>query len=165
MKRKQTSFIAVILAIFFAAAIAIWVALRSSDDRARILPAALICYTNDVTGIATASYEGTNVAHNDFAVFRVDNPTGRSFFCCGGVVFSGDQRLQFGLNGGDSGLLAGQSATFAVPVPELKKWQCVVVLCRTSQGQSRWQTLIWKVSDLTGLERKSWVAVSEEITK
>ncbi len=162
---NRTPFIAGILAIFFAvAAIATWTLLRSSGGR-RILPATLIYYTNAVTGVNTASYENTNIAHNGFAVFRVDNPTGRSFFCCGGVAFSGDKSLQFELNGGDSGLLAGQSATFAVPVPGLKKWQCAVVLCRTSQAQSRWQALIWKVSDLLGLERKSWVAVSGEITK
>jgi hypothetical protein len=164
---NRTSFIAGILAIVLVvAAFAIWTLLRSSAGRGRILPAELICYTNDVTGIATASYADTNIAHNDFAVFRIDNPTGRSFFGYIGPVFSGEKSFQFrNASGGDFDLLAGRSTTFAVPVPEIKKWQCAVVLCRMDQGQSRLQALLWKVSNLIGLEHKSWVAVSEEITK
>ena len=164
---KRRFFITSILAIFFAAAaIAFWASLHASAGRGRIFRATLICYTNDVTGIATASYADTNVAHNGFAVFRIDNPTGRSFFCYIGPVFSGDQSLQFRNTWGDDfGLLAGQSAAFAVPVPEFKKWQCAVVLCPTDQGQSRFQAHIWNASNLIGLERKSWAAVSDEITK
>ena len=132
------------------------------------IPVTLVGYTNDVTGILTARYKDTNVAHSAFAVFRIKNPTRRDFFCYIGPVFwEGGQIDARPFQSGDFDLPPGVGATFAVPVPDISKaWRCGVVLCHR-RNYSRWKFELMKFVERCGLDmsERSWFAVSPEISR
>src|SRR5262249_20056025 len=99
------------------------------------IPVTLVAFTNSVTDIPTASYSSTNVAYSSYAVFRIQNPTRRDFFCYIGPIFFRDGQIDLrSPPSGDFDLPPGATATFAVPAPDIPSaWQCGVVLCHKRQ--------------------------------
>ena len=148
---------------------AVWfLASSPAKRRGAEIPVTLVGFTNDVTGILTARYKDTNVAHSRFAVFRIQNPTRRDFFCYIGPVFwDGGQIDARPSQSGDFDLPPGKGATFAVAVPDISKaWRCGVVLCHR-HNYSRWKFQVIKFLERCGLDmsERSWFAVSPEISR
>ncbi|MEY2407558.1 MAG: hypothetical protein QOF48_228 [Verrucomicrobiota bacterium] len=161
--KKRKRLILVCLALLVAAAV--WLFISSSS---RQIPVTLLGYTNDVTGILAASYEATNIAHSGFAMFRVQNPTGRDFLCYIGPVIVGTRsnRMQHA-QAGDFSLAAGASVIFAVPVPEVRgPWQCGLYLF-PERHYSRLHYAVVRFRERCGLGgfEKPWFATSPEIVR
>lgn len=136
--------------------------------RSAQIPVTLLGYTNDVTGLVTTSYTTTNIASSGFAVFRIHNPTRRTFFGYIGPIFFQDGQIDLHRSpSGDFDLSPGTSVTFAVPAPDTgKAWQCGVILCH-AQNYPRWQYALVRFAERCGLDLsdKPWFTASSEIVR
>jgi hypothetical protein len=164
MKRRKL--IAGFLAVVTVVTVWLFVS-RSSRRPGAEIPVTLIGFTNDTTGIPTARHKGTNAIPR-FAVFSIQNPTRRDFFCYIGPVFwEGGQVDAQPSQSGDFDLPPGAGATFAVPEPDVSQaWRCAVVLCHRD-NYPRWKFAVVRFAERCGLDMSehSWFAVSPEITR
>ena len=166
MKRK--AIIAGCLALLFFAGVIVWLLVGSPARPGAEIPVTLLGYTNDSSGLLTARYADSNIAHRGYAIFQIDNPTRRDFFCYIGPVFFSDGQIDLRKSqSGDFGFPPGESVKFAVPVPDTKKpWRCGVVLCHVGHP-TRWRAALMRLVERCGLDRpeRSWFAVSTEISQ
>jgi len=166
MKRK--AIIAGSLTLLLFAGAMVWLLVGSPARPGAAIPVTLFGYTNDPSGLITARYADSNIAHRGYAIFQIDNPTTREFFCYIGPLFFSDGQIDLRKpQSGDFGFPPGGSVKFAVPVPErTKPWRCGVVLCHVGHP-SLWQAAITRLAERCGLDRaeRSWFAVSTEISQ
>lgn len=146
-----------------------WLIFPSSWSRPGAkIPVTLPGYTNDVTGLMTTSYTTTNIASSGFAVFRIHNPTRRTFFGYIGPIFFQDGQIDLDrLQSGPFNLSPRASVTFAVPAPDIQKaWQCGLIPCQT-QNYPRWQYALVRFAERCGfdLSDKPWFTASSEIVR
>jgi hypothetical protein len=167
MNRKMLIIGGLVFAVL--AAVAGWqLASAPSKWRGAEIPVTLLGFTNQVTGILVASYATTNMAHRDFAVFSIHNPTRRDFFCYLGPIFFRDQSIQLcHAQSGAFDLPPGATVTFAVPAPDTREaWRCGVVLCHR-RTYSPWMFALVRFAQRCGFDRseKPWFAASSEIVR
>src|ERR1041384_145437 len=72
MKRKRI----VVACLLLVVVGALWLFASSSPNDPSVI---LLGFTNNATGILTASYESSNVTHSGFAIFRAENLTAHDF--------------------------------------------------------------------------------------
>lgn len=171
--RRKSAILICIAAALLAVSVLAFLVLPSSERPWEKLPVTLLGYTNDATGFAVPSLAATNASQDGFATFRVHNPTRQSFQCFIGPLLVNPtgakaHSIQLGLSGSpDFHLGAGDSAAFAVPVPDERGiWRCSLVLHPMS-NRARWQEDALSLLRRYGMDfaEKTWFVVSPEIPK